>query len=291
MTGTAATALTLAGTLPASAAPLAERGAAQHSSGVQHYVALGDSYTSGPGIPDQTDANCARSSNNYPTLSAARIAPATFTDVSCGGATTEHMTAPQGTAPPQFDALKPETDLVTVGIGGNDIGFGGIVARCLVLGKLAPYGAPCKASYSLGGTDALAARIRDNAAKIDEVLRGIHARAPKARVLVVGYPDLLPEDGTNCPRTVSLAKGDAPWLRDTEKRLNTMLAERAARGGAEYVDTYTPTIGHDMCKPPGTRWVEPLVAVEATGFHPNAAGHQAMSGALLGALDPVGAVR
>lgn len=286
VTGTAAAALTLAGAPSAAADPAEGRAAA-----VQHYVALGDSYTSGAGIPEQTDANCARSDRNYPTLSAARIAPATFTDVSCGGATTEHMTTGQGTAPPQFDALKPDTDLVTVGIGGNDIGFGGIVARCVVLGGLFPQGAPCRTSYSLGGTDELAARVRDNAKKIDAVLQGIHARSPDARVLLVGYPDLLPEDGTNCRSVVSLAKGDAPWLRDTEKRLNSMLAERAAAGGAEYVDMYGPTVGHDMCKPVGTRWIEPLTGIDAAGFHPNAAGHQAMTGALLDAVRPMKAAR
>ncbi|WP_369200813.1 SGNH/GDSL hydrolase family protein [Streptomyces sp. PU-14G] len=273
--------LTLAG---APAASSAEPGPRDGAEAVAHYVALGDSYTSGPGIPDQTDENCGRSDHNYPTLVTAALAPGTSTDVSCGGATTAEMTAPQGTAPPQFDALKESTDLVTVGIGGNDIGFGGIVARCVLLGALVPNGAPCKASYSLGGSDELAARIQATATKIDGVLRGIHDRSPGARVLVVGYPALLPEDGSNCPRTVSLASGDAPWLRDTEKKLNAMLADRAEAAGAEYVDTYAGSVGHDMCKPVGTRWAEPLRAVDAAGFHPNAAGHQAMSQAVLAAV-------
>ncbi|RCG29216.1 SGNH/GDSL hydrolase family protein [Streptomyces diacarni] len=261
-----------------------EAGAHGKAEAVARYVALGDSYTSGPGIPEQTDENCGRSDHNYPTLVTAALAPGTFADASCGGATTAEMTAPQGTAPPQFDALNESTDLVTVGIGGNDIGFGGIVARCVLLGALVPNGAPCKASYSLGGSDELAARIEATATKIDEVLRGIQDRSPGARVLVVGYPALLPEDGSNCPRTVSLASGDAPWLRDTEKRLNSMLAERAEASGAEYVDTYTGSVGHDLCKPVGTRWAEPLQAVDAAGFHPNAAGHQAMSQAVLAAV-------
>ncbi|NSC20171.1 SGNH/GDSL hydrolase family protein [Streptomyces albus subsp. chlorinus] len=276
----ATAALTLAGAPSATATAPGSPAARQ---AVAHYVSLGDSYTSGPGIPNQTDENCQRSDRNYPTLTAATLGPGTFEDVSCGGATTAEMTRPQGSAPPQFDALDKNTDLVTVGIGGNDIGFADIVARCVILGALVPNGSPCKASYTLGGTDQLAARIQATATKIDEVLRGIHDRAPAARVLVVGYPDLLPEDGTNCPRTVSLAKGDAPWLRDTEKRLNSMLAARAAAGGAEYVDTYSSSVGHDMCKPVGTRWVEPLQATDAAGFHPNAAGHRAMAEAVLAA--------
>lgn len=287
-TGVAAGALACGSVTSAVAAaqPDGARSAPQHgaAAGYAHYVALGDSYASGAGIPEQTDQNCARSDRNYPTLVAAQLAPGSFTDVTCGGATTENMTGPQGTAPPQFDALTEDTDLVSVTIGGNDIGFGGIVARCVVLGALVPNGSPCKASYSLGGEDELAARIQEKAARIDEVLRGIHERSPDARVVVVGYPDLLPDDGTNCPETIPMAKGDTPWLRDTEKRLNGMLAERAAAGGAEYLDTYGPTVGHDMCKPQGTRWIEPLQAVDAAGVHPNALGHEAMAGALLGAV-------
>ncbi|WP_031027874.1 SGNH/GDSL hydrolase family protein [Streptomyces albus] len=270
--------------LAAAPSAAAAEGGAAGTAAVAHYVALGDSYTSGPGVPDQTDQNCARSNRNYPSLAAAQLSPGAFTDVSCGGATTEEMTKPQGTAPPQFDALDKNTDLVTVGIGGNDIGFADIVTRCVILGALVPNGSPCKSSYSLGGADQLAARIQQTAPKIDAVLRGIRDRAPGARVLVVGYPALLPEDGSNCPAVVSLAKGDTPWLRDTEKRLNSMLAERAAAGGAEYVDTYTGSVGHDLCKPQGTRWVEPLQAVDGSGFHPNSAGDRAMSQALLAAV-------
>lgn len=267
----------------APSASAAAPGAGGGPGAVSHYVALGDSYTSGPGIPDQTDENCARSDHNYPTLTAAALTPDTFTDVSCGGATTAEMTGPQGTAAPQFDALTEDTDLVTVGIGGNDIGFGGIVTRCVVLGALVPNGAPCKTSYSLGGSDELAARIQETAGKIDKVLDGIHDRSPDARILLVGYPALLPDDGSNCPSTVSLATGDAPWLRDTEKRLNSMLADRAEAAGAAYVDTYGGSVGHDVCKPVGTRWVEPLQPVDGAGFHPNTAGHLAMSEAVLSA--------
>src|SRR5690606_21275597 len=101
-----------------------------------HYVALGDSYTAAPGTgePVGTPRGCGRSDNNYPRLLADRLAPESFTDVSCGGATTEHLTAPQrtpdGTNPPQLDAVTPKTTLVTVGIGGNDVGFVELANRC-----------------------------------------------------------------------------------------------------------------------------------------------------------------
>ncbi|NUR88778.1 MAG: SGNH/GDSL hydrolase family protein [Nonomuraea sp.] len=248
------------------------------------YVALGDSYTAGPGIPSQTDADCGRSDRNYPTLTAAALPAATFTDVSCAGATTANMTGPQGAAPPQLDALRPDTGLVTLGIGGNDFNVSGVIARCVILGKLNPYGSPCKASYTLGGFDQLAGRIAATGDKIDAVLQEIKRRSPAADVLVVGYPVIMPDDGSNCYSTVPIAKGDAPWLRDVEKRLNAMLAARAAANGARYVDTYTGSIGHDLCEPLGVRWMEPMEGVDSAGLHPNASGHQAMSAALLAAV-------
>src|SRR3954465_15193419 len=96
--------------------------------GVGTYVALGDSYPSAPLIPNQhgEPIDCGRSDHNYPSLVAAALKPKVFTDVSCGSAQTKDMTAPQtglpagGTNPPQFNALGPSVDLVTVGIGGND---------------------------------------------------------------------------------------------------------------------------------------------------------------------------
>ena len=100
--------VTLAHPAPAGAAPV-------------RYVALGDSYTAGPGIPHQTaeSGGCRRSDHNYPHLVAAALGVARLIDVSCGSATTAHMTSPQAlpgglTNGPQFDALTPDVDLVTL---------------------------------------------------------------------------------------------------------------------------------------------------------------------------------
>ncbi|KOV65477.1 SGNH/GDSL hydrolase family protein [Streptomyces sp. MMG1121] len=250
------------------------------------YVALGDSYTSGPGIPAQVDANCARSDHNYPSLVAARQEPRAFTDVSCAGATTAEMWQAQGTNKPQLDAVGRDTDLVTVQIGGNDVGFGPIIGTCARLAAQDPTGNPCERSYQTAGHDQLALAVARTAPKVDRVLRAVRARAPHARVVVVGYPDLLPDDGTGCFPQVPFAQGDFPYLRDTEKRLNLMLRLVAAVNRAEYVDTYGPTVGHDMCKSPADRWIEPLQpASPAAPAHPNARGEQAMARAVLDRLD------
>ncbi|MGH1555344.1 SGNH/GDSL hydrolase family protein [Streptomyces sp. L7] len=226
----------------ASAAP-----AAAHDSGHGHdhttqYVALGDSYTSGPYIPTQVDANCARSDHNYPSVVTADQRGTVLTDVSCSGATTAEMWQAQGTNPPQLDAVQRDTDLVTVQIGGNDIGFSTIIGTCAKLSATDLTGNPCQRYYNSSGVDQLALNILNTAPKVTKVLRAVHKKAPHARVLVVGYPDLPARraEAAAAPSAPFAAK-DFPYLRDTGKRLNLMLRLVAALNGAEYVDTYGPT--------------------------------------------------
>ncbi len=254
------------------------------------YVALGDSYTSGPGIPGQVPGSllCFRSDHNYPSLLARAINPASFTDVSCAGAVTASMTSPQGLAAPQFSALGPDDRLVTVGIGGNDVGFASIAVTCIALALLDPSGAPCRAHYTSGGTDQIAAAIAQTAPKIAAVLRGIHQRAPHARVLLVGYPDIVPDSASDCAPGVNdpLAAGDIPWINGEEKALNRMLATQAAASHATYVNTYRSSIGHDACQAPGTRWIEGIVNVRnAFPIHPNALGMRNDARQILAALN------
>ncbi|MET8565972.1 SGNH/GDSL hydrolase family protein [Streptomyces flaveolus] len=250
-----------------------------------NYTALGDSYASAPGVADQVDPTCARSDRNYPSLTAQQK-HWRLTDVSCSGATTADMAGPQGSVAPQLAAVTRSADVVSVTIGGNDIGFSDDLATCAGLTSSDPAGAPCQEHFTADGTDQLAARIDQTGPKVAAVLRGVHQRAPHARVMVVGYPDLFPDDGVGCTSsTVPLAAGDFAYLRDTEKKLNAMLAREALLGGAQYVDTYTPTIGHDMCRPEGERWIEPLVtAPPVAPAHPNAQGEAAMSAAVTRAV-------
>lgn len=277
---TAAAALLIGAAAPGVAAPAGERAAKG-----EHYVALGDSYSSGPGIPPQTDTLCGRSDRNYPSLVASAVGADAFTDVTCAGADTTHMAGRQESAPPQLDALRPDTTLVTLGVGGNDLDLTGVITRCVLVAYLSPYGSPCKHSFTLFGTDEVGSRINTTAPKIDAVLKEIHTRSPQARVLLVGYPSLLPDDGTSCRETIPLAVGDFGWVRDKEKHLNTMLAQQAHVYDADYVDTYGPSVGHDACQAAGTRWIEPADSVEGAGFHPNATGHWSMADAVLATLN------
>lgn len=255
------------------------------------YVALGDSYTAGPLIPDQTGspAGCLRSTRDYPADVASAVGASSFANISCSGATTADMTEPQpvtlGANPPQFSALNSGTTLVTLGIGGNDIGFYRIVETCAEESLTDPFGSPCKDRYTAGGTDQLAQAIRSLAPKIGSALRGIHARAPSARVFLVGYPAILPNSGDGCWPLVPVSSGDVPYLRGVELKLNQMLASAAAANGATFVNTYTDSIGHDACQPPGTNWVEGLIPTSlAAPFHPNQLGEQHMADQVTAAI-------
>jgi lysophospholipase L1-like esterase len=259
--------------------------------GCKNYVALGDSYTAGPVILNQrTDyPGCLRSDHNYPALIAPFVDQPEFRDASCSGAQTKDMTEAQDVTPdpdnpPQLDRLDADTQVVTLGIGGNDIGFVEIIENC---GTPTPTGTPCQDRYVVNGTDQISARITATAPKVAAVLREIHARSPQAAVYVVGYPAILPESGPGCWPTMPLAPDDVPFLRAKEKELNAMLATQAAAATANvvYVDTYTPSIGHDACQLPTVRWVEPLTPVNpAAPVHPNAAGMEGMAQAVRAAM-------
>jgi lysophospholipase L1-like esterase len=243
------------------------------------YVALGDSYVAGPLIPDQSlqPLGCLRSNKNYPSLARTHVRAAKFVDVSCSGATTTHMAQSQGVTPgpnaPQLNALNNQTKIVTLGIGGNDIGFSGIVKECALQN---PFGPGCKPTFVHDGRDELRERIDATGAKVAQVLTAVKARAPRATVFVVGYPTILPDTGTGCYPTVPLLPSDVPYLRDTTKALNAMLRTQALAAGATYIDIYTPSIGHDMCAGSSQRWVEGIIpGTAAAPVHPNAAGMRA----------------
>ena len=256
------------------------------------YVALGDSYTSAPFIsaPAGEPIDCGRSDRNYPHMVQATLRFPVFRDVSCGSADTKDMTQAQGPLPlggmnpPQFDALRPDVALVTVGIGGNDVGFGGATSECVQAPK--PLGGqPCSARYTAGGVDQISQRIVEAAPKIAAVLDGIHLRAPQAKVVVVGYPALLPETNWGCYPYVPVLPDDIAWLRAKNKELNAMLASEAAKDGSTYADWYTPSVGHDMCKPPGVAWTNAIAVVPPSyPAHPNMLGTQGAANAVLRAL-------
>ncbi|WP_431678428.1 SGNH/GDSL hydrolase family protein [Kitasatospora sp. KL5] len=272
------------------------------------YVALGDSYTSGLKVPPQggTPAGCYRSGANYPSLVAAGLGLAgdAFRDVSCSSARAGELARPQhtpdGTNPPQLDALSPATRLVTVGIGGNDAGFMEVVTHCARESLLHTLSSPgpgdaavtasaCRASYAAtgGGPDEVERRVAAAGEKVAAVLAEIRRRSPSARLYVVGYPALLPSDPARCRAALGegIALPDIAFLTEKMDQLNEMLRARAAAAGAVFVDTAAVSAGHDMCAGESQRWVEPVAAASgAAPLHPNARGERGMAEAVLSAV-------
>ncbi len=253
-------------------------------------VALGDSYTAGALLPvdlKSSPLGCLRSRNAYPVLVAAALG-GSLTNVACESAGVADMTTAErthlGTNPPQLNALASDDSMVLITLSGDDMGFMNVLDECMELSFTDPWGSPCQAHYSSGGTDQLAAQVKAEAPRMAAVLADIAARAPLARIVVVGYADMFPLSG-GCWPAVPITDGDIAYLRGIELQLNATLAADAKAAGATFVDTYTPTIGHDFCQPEGTRYVEGVLPGSwALPFHPNARGQAAIAAAVLTAL-------
>lgn len=253
-------------------------------------VALGDSYTGGDLLPLDLAARpvgCGRSSRAYPARVASAL-KAVLVDAACTGAGTRDMTSAQhtlfGTNPPQLNVLAPGDALVMLTLGGDDMGFWSTLGTCMGLSITDLSGSPCRRHFTSGGTDRLAAKVRAEAVKITAVLAGIRARAPRARIVVVGYPDLFPQQG-GCWPVVPITNGDIAYLRSIEVLLNAVLARDAAAAGATFANTYRPTIGRDFCQRAQVKDVEGLIPTSlAYPFHPNTRGQAAMAAAVLAAI-------
>ncbi len=232
------------------------------------YVALGDSYTAAPLVPPTDTSNtCLRSGVNYPALVAKAMPGTALTDVSCSGASTTNMTRPQrglaGSVPPQFDALRAGTDLVTIGLGGNDDGlFSAILGQCTRLRASDPTGDPC--TTQLGSSvQASLDRIRGN---LVDVVNGTRRRSPEARILLVGYPQIVPASGTCAD--LPLAEGDYAFARQVNQGLTDSVEAAAAQTRVTYVDLWAPSAGHDICA--ADPWINGRVtsADRALAYHP-----------------------
>jgi hypothetical protein len=281
------TATTTTSPSASASAPGSGSGSGEQKPRFERYVALGDSYTAAPLVPDTDTTNdCLRSTNNYPALVAAALPGTELVDVSCSGADTGSMTGFQQTngetKPPQFDALTEDTDLVTIGIGGNDFNlFATLVGTCAQLRSSDPVGSPCADRYSEGASDELTRQLDDISSHVAAVVAGIRDRAPRATVVVVGYPQIIPARGS-CPDLLPLALGDYPFAR----RISAGLADAVERGArkAEFVDLFTPSAGHDICS--DDPWINGANTdpARALAFHPFAAEQEAAAELVLAEL-------
>lgn len=249
------------------------------------YVAIGDSYTAAPFVP-QTDvaSGCFRSDSNYPSLVAESLG-ADLDDVSCSGAETADLTDSQveGVAP-QADALSPETELVTVGLGGNDGGvFDTLVSRCRAIapppGDTEPTGATCPGALGPGDREVLLDTLRETRRQLAATLEEVRSLAPSARVVAIGYPQIVAAD-RRCD-VLPLGEQDQAHAAELNQVLNDTVRGAARLAGAEFVDAYAATRGHDICAE--EPWVNGIVTDQrrALAFHPFAEEQQAVADAVV----------
>lgn len=240
------------------------------------YVALGDSYSAGPlvGTVRADPTVCGRSTTNYPAYLAEWLQVASYRDVSCSGAQTRDVRRPQRSfdqvvLPAQADALSADTDLVTIGLGGNDFGIFGALSGCAADQQAGQQAQDeCR---SLFADPVAASEFVDKAKKVEgrltRSLRVIAERAPDAQVVVVGYPRLMPASGT-CPAAVLTPEG-VSFANRVARTLNASLKGAAQKSGATFVDLTGPSTGHDVCAK-SEAWINgPEVKMgEAAPFHP-----------------------
>jgi GDSL-like Lipase/Acylhydrolase family len=252
--------------------------AAQAAGSPLRYVALGDSYSAASGVLplDLSAPQCLRSVRNYPHVIAG-ASGAQLKDVTCGAAETSDFFESQypGVAP-QLDAVKQDTQLVTMTIGGNDSGvFINTILACGAAGlSTLGQGSPCKDRYGSSFEDTINTTTYPSLVKSLEAVR---AKAPAARVAILGYPWIMPASG-GCFDKMPVAKGDVAYVRGIQATLNDAVSRAAAATGTTYVNLDAASNGHDACQPLGVRWVEPVLqGTNPVIVHPNALGESEMA--------------
>jgi lysophospholipase L1-like esterase len=235
------------------------------------YVAIGSSDASGFGIAVQSGGACGRSDHNYPHLVAAKLR-LHLTDVTCGGATTANVVAqPQGSAPPQIEAVTADTRLITMTVGGNDVNYIGTTLMC---GNPA---SDCLATIDKTSTDAAFAALPQ---RLEDVIAKMRSRAPHSEILLVTYPQVVAAD---CA-ALSLDADEATYIHDLGQRLEDVFLQVAKNTRVVLVDAYPASKGHDPCSPSHERWVAGLKFTNGYSYHPTALGHRAMASLVLGTL-------
>lgn len=241
------------------------------------YVAMGSSFAAGPGVATPADnppTRCARSIDNYAHI-LARDLNLRLTDVSCSGATTEHVLGPWRDLQPQIDALNADTRLVTITIGGNDVGFignlGSASCRSFPSPPLGTPGGKCPDPPRISE-----ASWTDLDTSMRSVASEIRRRAPTARIVFVDYLQVLPRLGT-CPG-VPLTAEQVEASRATAERLAALTARITSETGSELFKASELSRDHDACS--AAPWVTGFPRPGGSGFipyHPNSRGMAAIA--------------
>ena len=237
-----ATALTISAT-PASAA--------------SSYVALGDSYSSGVGtrtyINDGT--SCQRSVYAYPSLISASKG-LTLNFRACSGAKVADVTNTQ------LSALSAATTQVSISVGGNDAGFADVLTECAQPGWMSNCNGAIDGAQNLINTTI--------PGRLSTLYASIKAKAPNAKVVVVGYPRIF--QGEDCNAFTWFSPAEETRLNQTADLLNSKTSAQAAAKGFTFVNPTSRFIGHAVCD--DVEWLNGLSNPVGESYHPNVAGHR-----------------
>lgn len=259
----------------------------------ENYVSLGDSWVSGPLIgPLESEIvpiDCGQSTDNFPHRIANLLRVRSFVDMSCGGADVDDLwevgEAPLGSPTrPQFDGLRADTTLVTIGMSGNDAGISGLALDCVNILPIPlgppPFGRSCIPDFVTDEGDKISVKIAKAAVELRDALAEIRRRSPDAEVFVLGYGSAFPDDGDGCWPQAPMLGPDVHYVRSKMLELNDAIrAEAAAAGpGFHYVDMWALSRGHDLCQPPGVSWLN-AASLDPAGIpaHPNILYHRAVA--------------
>jgi lysophospholipase L1-like esterase len=244
----------LAALTAATTAALALAVPAQAASTV-HYVALGDSYSSGVGAGSyiSSSGSCKRSNNAYPQLWANANKPASYVSVACSGATTTSVINSQ------LSALSSTTTLVSITVGGNDVGFANIMTTCALYGTT-----ECVAAVNAAQTKARA----ELPGKLGNVYSAIRSKAPRAKVVVLSYP-VFYQLGT--PACVGLSETSRAKINEGINLVDDITRTVAQQHGFVFADVRSIFVGHQLCS--GDKWLHALNFADISiSYHPMANG-------------------
>lgn len=266
------------------------------------YVAMGDSYSSGEGaweyepgtdFDDRDDLwpfnndeeahnRCHRSGAAYARiLGGSNPFSGGSTFVACSGAVIPDLASPnpnQTGENPQTDALGDDVSLVTLSLGGNDLGFADVVKDCIVNGESGlPFLASCQGKHD----KRIAEQLPELRRQLVAAYQDIREKAPNARIVIVGYPQLFVDDPGDNFGNLLFAE-DQRWMNQKAAELNAMLASAAKEAGVEFVDPTDAFRGHGIGS--DDPWINDLdfggpgwMIADPSSFHPNAEGHAALA--------------
>jgi lysophospholipase L1-like esterase len=221
-----------------------------------HYVALGDSYSSGVGAGDyySSSGSCDRSPHAYSVLWDNANAPATYTSVACSGATTSSVISSQ------LSALSSATTLASITVGGNDVGFSSVMETCVLEST----------SSCVSAVQAAESKVANQLpGELNNVLSAIAADAPSARVVVLDYPELY--DLSQSSGCIGLSTTDRTDLNQAADQLDSQIQAAAGRYGDVFGDVRSHFAGHEICD--SSSWLHSVNFFDISeSYHPTAAG-------------------